>query len=413
MPIFEFDMRARREEREKAAKLAEARALLRGAVASQGAIPPAPSPFLGVTDEIGGVGEDANLEALVRNEEARKRSAAARGDATADLTDAMFSARAAGIDTKPIIESVEMIRKRQELEDLFRGGELTGAGYADALNAKETSPFRFDTNGIGNRYTGEYRSTPAGAALAGERTQAGLKEQALAGSADALADYRSQQARGEQFRNQAIEDILSEPTSPLVAADIVNRKEVGAPQRVRVRLRDGSEQIMNAIPNRAGGFDYTPAAVGTEALVSAPDVTGSKQTPLQKDTAFIAETLGLQPNQALLYKLQSARRSNEEAWGDLVGRLVTANKYAKPDQIQTKAAELWAVMRPGQPLPTAASAGAAPALGPAGAVDTAQVEEDDARARAEAEGYQNFGRWVPGRGLEVLDDAGTVVGHYN
>ncbi len=398
MPLFSFkyDLGARRQEAQKAAQLATRRAALRDVLLSRDGLPTAPDALAGVT----GDNAVADLQAELANEDAARAAGSARGNYDASLVDALVGLQASGIDASKISSVLDATERRRAIDGVR--GELPTSQYIDALNNKSIAPYSLSEAGIVNQYTGDYRSTPSVEALTQQRRMKALAELAASGNSDALAAYNQARANGEQFRNRAVEDILSEPINPLIAADIANRRTVGTPQRVKVRLKDGSEKVMNATPNLKGGFDYTEATAGGEPLVSAPGGTDG-QTPLQKDTAFIAETLKMQPNEALLFKLWSARKSPAEAWADLVARTVSANKYDDADAIREKATALWAVARPGQPVPVGAS-------GPSAQTDDGQAQ--DAKARAAAEGYSNLGQWVPGKGVEVLDNSGRVIGHY-
>ncbi|MEQ8231211.1 MAG: hypothetical protein RKL32_05815, partial [Gammaproteobacteria bacterium] len=311
---FDFDFAKRRAEREAAERLRQARERFGDTLAAGRSLPQAPSPFLGVSPEL----TDADLEALVRNEEAAKAAGAARGDYETQLVDAMIGLREAGIDPSAIMATRDTELRRGAVEDLYRGGQINPYAYLDALGGKEVSPFRFSANGIGNRYTGDYTQTGAGDALTEKRRQEGLAAAARAGNSDALADYNRERAAGEGFRNQVIEDILGEPINPLVAADVVNKRTVAKPQRVKVNRRDGSQAFYDAVPNAQGGFDYSPAGtMSGDPLVSEPG--GDDGTALQSDTAFIARTLNIPPNEALLWKLQTGRKPPAEAWAELVG----------------------------------------------------------------------------------------------
>lgn len=405
MPLlnFNFDLARARREREALERRKQAIDDFSATMAAGRQLPQPRSPFAGVSPDL----TDADLEALVRNEEATRLAQEAQTGHEGRLFNVAAALQAEGIDPTKLLTARNQERQAADTARLWAEGRLTDDQYLDALGGRSTAPYTFGAGYAGNKYTGDQRLNATGEALATQRRAAAVASLASAGNSDALADYNRARGHAERFRNQAIEDILEEPTNPLLAADIVNRKTVAKPQRVKVHMRDGREQLMDAIPNQAGGFDYVPAqTTAGEPVISEPG--GEDGTALQKDTAFIAQTLGIEPSAALRYKLQSARKAPEEAWAELVGRLVSAHKYAKPEQLDQKAREIWALMRPGEPVP----AGTASAAGGAAAVDPAGDEEAEAVRRAEAEGYSNFGRWVPGRGLEILDDSGTVIGHY-
>lgn len=399
---FDFDYARRREERDRLERLRQARERFGQTLDAGRSLPQAPSPFLGVSPEL----TDADLEALVRNEEAAKAAGAARGDYETQLVDSMIGLREAGVDPSAIMATRDTELRRGAVEGLYRGGQLSPHAYVDALGGKEVSPYRFSANGVGNRYTGDYTQTDAGSALTEKRRLEGLAAEARAGNSDALAEYNRARASGEGFRNQVIEDILSEPNNPLVAADIVNKRTVAKPQRVKVNRRDGTQVYYDARPNLQGGFDYSLAGTAPgEPIVSAAG--GDDGTPLQRDTAFIAQTLNIPPNQALLWKLQTGRKNPGEAWADLINRLTTSRKYDPPEKIRERAEQLWAIARPNEPVPTNAGDGSQ-----GGGIDPAGTEETDAMDRARAEGFENFGRYIPGKGIEVLDESGAVIGHY-
>lgn len=406
MALFEFDFGRMRREAAAAQRLAEARSGFRNVILARNGVPVAPDALAGVT----GTNAVGDLQAELRNEELATAAGAAQSQYDANLADSIIALKSAGVDPAGVMTALESADRRRAIEGAR--SDMTGAQYLDAINNKSVAPFSLNTSGIINKYDGEYRSTPSVDALAEQRRMAALKEQAAAGNQDALAAYNAARGQGEQTRNRVIEDILQEPTSPLVAGDIVNRHKLSAPRQVKVRLRDGSEQLMDAVPNQRGGFDYMAATAGGAPLVSAPGGAGDDRTALQSDTDFIAETLNLPKNEALLFKLQTGRKPPEEAWADTVARVVSSSKWSSPEEIKTKSEQVWALARPNQPIPTSKAGGA----GVAPVADTASADDAKARALADPQlrnsGYSNFGNWVPGKGLEVLDNSGRVVGHY-
>ncbi|PKM43259.1 MAG: hypothetical protein CVV05_15545 [Gammaproteobacteria bacterium HGW-Gammaproteobacteria-1] len=229
-----------------------------------------------------------------------------------------------------------------------------------------------------------------------------------ASAVDALARLRTSQADTEDLRYQALADVLqSEQTNPLLRADIANKKTTPRPTRVKVRRQDGQEVYMDARPNLQGGWDYSEAkdTAGT-ALRVPPSASGDGRTALQKDTAFISDTLGVQPEEAILWKLQSKAKSDEALWNDIVLRTRSSRKYAGADEVQNESAALWSIMRPGkEPPPLQQQITESPPQ------QAATNSQDDARRRAGAEGYTNLGQWVEGRGFEVRE-GGKLIGYY-
>ena len=117
MALFNFDFRTRRADKAKADAIARARAGFVDSVSRLQGLPTAPAPLDGITDETGGAAqEDANIERLVRNEQASAAADAARAGVLRDLSGSLFDANAAGVDTKPVIETMDLLRRRQAIE---------------------------------------------------------------------------------------------------------------------------------------------------------------------------------------------------------------------------------------------------------------------------------------------------------
>jgi len=101
--------------------------------------------------------------------------------------------------------------------------------------------------------------------------------------------------------------------------------------------------------------------------------------------------------------------------------VLSANRYADETEIQDKAKQVWTIMRPGEPIPPEQPA-ATPIVAPQKKqkIPPGAIEEDlddaddqeDARERAETEGYTDLGRWIPGQGWEVFKN-GRLIGYYN
>lgn len=342
---FGFDFAAKRKAKEDAAKLEAqqkellARAALTGTNASDKEVAdfvqngPDIEGLRGVT----GTNPQADLQTELRNEEFA-RASTDNAPVVESLRRAVLL-HALGVNPAQAASASNTDIRSRALREVLP--QLAPTQQVNAANKLDVSPVRSSGGIVFNRFTGDFTQSDALDALAEQRHAAAGLSTAMAGDVN--------------FRAKALEDLLSIPTSPVLAADIINKKGVSKPTIVKVRRKDGSEQLFNATRNQQGGYDYSPAtADGTTPLIAEPDPTGSDSTPLQKDTAFIVQTLKIPPNEALLYKLQSKRKDAAQAWSDLVSRLVSAQKYDDPADIQQKAEQVWAVMRPGEPVPTSA-----------------------------------------------------------
>ena len=405
MPLFEFDIGKMRAAKAKAEALARARAGFVDALARSQNVPDAPDPLAGVQFDggagFGTAGEDANLQALVDNEDARRAAELARAAAARDLSGSLFDAAAAGIETKPVIESMDMLRKRQAIEDLRRAGELNGPGYADALNGKEVSPFRFNSDGIGNRYTGDYMPTAAGDALATQREMAALKERAIAGDHAAAADYRRLQGRDLSIRSDFVLEALNDPTIPTTTkVDMANKRAMAKPTNVWVTQRDGTKALYDQVPRADGGFDYRPAqAGGGEPVLSAPDAGAMSQ-----ETTFIAETLGVPPAEALKLRLGGTNAQPENIWASLYSAAMKANGGKTDENTMARAQAAWRAIRGPKELPPPLAAQQRPAAAPprvpapAAAAPAAQDTPPVAGARRGKDGAWYVQNGVDGQG---------------
>ncbi len=223
------------------------------------------------------------------------------------------------------------------------------------------------------------------------------------------------------MRSAAVRDLLASPeTDPLVRADVANEKSVFKPQRVKVQGLDGKGVYMDATPSPTGGYTYRPARDNQGEPLRIPPAASDGKTTLQKDAVYISEVLGIPVAEAVNLKLQLKGKAPDEAWANLVQTVagMEYGRYSKdPERLRQKAAEIWGVARPGEPVPAGAVSRetGSPAPGPR-QPGTAQAGEDpgrvSARMRAAAEGYSNLGNWVDGRGFEVYDDAGKLIGYY-
>jgi hypothetical protein len=148
---------------------------------------------------------------------------------------------------------------------------------------------------------------------------------------------------------------------PMLAADVANSKPVSKPQRVKVKGQNG-DTYYDATRRPDGGFDYTPVTDAGGKALQVPASESDPRTALQKDTQFIGDTLGLKPDAAILWKLQS-RGKSDQALSDEIGlRLMSADPSAArlagrdPAAFQSKVGDLFRAIRPGVAVPAAAVA---------------------------------------------------------
>jgi len=226
----------------------------------------------------------------------------------------------------------------------------------------------------------------------------------------ALDRKRNAEGSAAELRLGALRAVLSrEDIDPMVAADVANRKAVSAPRRVKVRRRDGTEVYYNETRTPGGQLVYTPAADKQGRALRVPaSSSGDRRTNLQKDTQFIMKVMDINEKDALKMKLALKTKSPKEAWVQLVKETtkLSYGRYARdPAKLREKAAEIWEVQRPGEPIPGDVSSPATPA--------SAGSEHAEERQRAIGEGYNNLGVWIEGKGFQVFDDQGSVIGYYN
>ena len=245
-----------------------------------------------------------------------------------------------------------------------------------------------------------------------------LGNKAITGPA-ATAGLNTAKTNLVQLRTNALRGILDDPLiDPLISADVANDKSVADTQRVKVQQKDGTEAFYDARLNVDGSFSYTPATGKSgEPLRIKPSASGDGRTSLQKDTAFIQEIFGIDATEALKLKLELKSKSPEEAYSALVVKLATANfgRLARDsEKLKTAAAKVWQVSRPGVPVPVDGDNIISDAVKRVPvADDTSGSTQEEARNRAGADGYSNLGNWIDGKGWEVLDDSGQLIGHYN
>lgn len=174
----------------------------------------------------------------------------------------------------------------------------------------------------------------------------------LARSREALADIAG-------YRRDAIEGALAQPDlDPLLALDITAGKTIAKPELFRAKRRDGSVGWFTRTRNLAGGYDYAEATdpEGNPLLVPDPGMAGGadRATALQKNTGFLAQTLGISRHDAAVMLTQLKGRPPTEAWDSLTRTVLSLNygRYARDAQrLYEKTAEVWRVARPGEPVP--------------------------------------------------------------
>ena len=202
--------------------------------------------------------------------------------------------------------------------------------------------------------------------------------------------------------------------SPENLINIIQGKKIGETKLIKAtRLGDDTERFYMATKQPDGS--YRNAVLRDEAgeLLSVPAI----KTTLDKDTAKIQKILGMSEIDALKFKLFLKAKSPEEAWAALVEKLSTANfgRFGRdPEKLRAKAEETWKVSRPGVPVPVDGDNIISDAVKRVPvADDTSGSTQEEARNRAGADGYSNLGNWIDGKGWEVLDDSGQLIGHYN
>lgn len=358
---FQLDLAERQRKQEEERKLKEARQRLIAAHALEGINPTEEElatfeignqvdPLRGVT----GNDPHADLQAQLRNEELNRAPTDNRE--SVESVRRMLAMVDAGMNPKQIAEAREIEMRRAMLEEVLAERGFTPEQIANAANRLDVSPGRADSGRLYNRFDPEAGYTTISPDVMALETKR-LDE---AGAARALTGERMARTRDIDMRTDALQDVLAdESLSPTMAADVVNKRTVNKPQRVKVRRADGREEYFDATPNLSGGFDYSPVTDASGERILSEGSTSDSDTALQKDTRFIAETLDVSPNEAILMKLQSRSKAPRDAWSDLVARMISSNRiYARdPDRLQADAEKIWHVLRPGEPVPLTAPAG--------------------------------------------------------
>lgn len=169
-----------------------------------------------------------------------------------------------------------------------------------------------------------------------------------------LGGLRAAQTTTENYRADALGRVVNDPaTSPGYAAALANRQDPSTPERVKVQMRDGTTAYFDAVRKPDGTVDYQPATDQQGAMLSPP---ASDYAPgsTEKNTRFIAQSLGVSDADALRWQKQLGSYGPQRAWADIVKQTLSLEygKYARdPAQLRAKALEIWEVMRPGEPPP--------------------------------------------------------------
>ena len=241
---------------------------------------------------------------------------------------------------------------------------LTPEQSVNAANKQDVSPVR-DAGGIYydrfNRQVPFIGMTEPAAALADSRAAAARASDAQAGAYQSRAGLTNAQAQTARLRLDALQGVLGQPgIDPLMGADIANAKAVAKPQRVKVK-GDGGDVYYDALPRPGGGFDYRPATDAAGKPVAVPvSESGDGGTALQRDTAFIASTLGLTPQDSIRYKLEARSKGDQALRDDVSLRLLSDPRTGRlattdPAKFNQQVDAVFRVLRPGQAVPAPAS----------------------------------------------------------
>lgn len=325
----------------------------------------------------------------------------------AELAQSVALARAGLDPSKMATARLETLRGNLLADN---AGALTPDARVNAANKQDVSPVRSEGGIYYDRFNRQVpfigMSEPA-AALADSRFAAAGASNASAQASLARAGLSRTQQQTADLRLNVLREALSQPgLDPLVGADMANARATAKPQRVKVKGQSG-DVYYDAIPKAGGGFDYRPAldAAGQQVPVPVSE-SGDRGTALQRDTAFISQTLGLTPQEAIRYKLES-RGKGDQALRDEVslrmlsdprsGRLATSD----PATFNAQVDAVFKALRPDQPVPAPAAAppaGASPAGGAAAPQGGAYSTPDDVGRALRA------GKISPEQAKQVLRD---------
>lgn len=352
-------------------------------------------PLAGLTGVTDTMSPQAGLAQQLANDRLEQQRQAALPAVSALMQGAALTR--AGLDPEKMAKArLETLRGNALAENL---PELTPAARVNAANRVDVSPVRSDGGVFYNRFDPQVpfigMSEPA-AALADQRWAASRAD-------DARARLYGTQAADAGLRLGALTNVLQQPgLNPLLAVDVANKRTVSTPQRVKVKGEAG-DVYYDATPRADGGFDYALATDAGGRALQVPVSESDARTALQKDTAFIAETLGMKPEEAILWKLQSPPKSDQQLSDEIGLRLISADPrqartaQENPQQFRKQVQTIFGAIRPGvaAPAPAVGGAGAPPAPTAPPAAPPAQTPPAGAGAPGAAAGED--GRYAEAR----------------
>lgn len=341
-----------------------------GAAGTQELDPLQPVPGLaGVTDSMS---PRAGLAQELANDRLEQQRKAALPDVLALAQGAAL--QQAGLDPQKLAQARLETLRGNLLAD--SAPTLAPAARVNAANKLDVSPVRSDGGVFYDRFNPQVpfigMSEPA-AALADARWAASRARDAQANASGAQARLSGVQADVAGLRLNALQNVLENPElSPLVGADVAIARTVSTPQRVKVKAPEG-DTYYDATRRPNGSFDYALVTDPAGKPLQVPASESDPRTALQKDTAFIADTLQLAPEQAILWKLQARPKSDQQLSDEIALRLLSTDTRAardaqnNPEQFRARVTQVFKSVRPGVtvPAPSSGVPVSAPAPGPA------------------------------------------------
>lgn len=264
-------------------------------------------------------------------------------------------AKRSGNWIRDLVEERERDAAREEAFALLRARALARAGGAGGAMTSES--------GLTSNLPQVYDDATDGALLPLRMADAGYDAAAYA-----LAQKRFTEEADADLRAQVVRDVLRDPnTDRLLATDIAQNKSVRDDgQLVKVGSPKGDVYYRQVRRGVTGGFDYVPATDPADKPLRIPRAERDTRTSLQKDTAFIQQTLGVDDDEALRIKLSLKDKSPQAAWAALV-QSVSTSQYGRfsrdAKKLRAQAELIWGVARPGEPVPEAPLAPPPPAPG--------------------------------------------------